>query len=299
MAIRYSDQSIALFRCDHTFVSVLRYEPFKCYSVHISAVDAFPNWINEYHSVKGCSSIESPLIVALYSTTGPPFSCRFNCTTKAVVQIVFGSSKTNWNPTMKIWRITLISPMCPLGKLLRWAISATISPKIARWLNFSEAFKRRRSLLHLSTWSDWVQGQQNPVLHPRPIGSGSWCPDGVSGMSNAVWSNDIRWGGENGYNITIKFKLIVSFQCIKKVGVTKEVTTDCESSDRGTELQLNAEQLTKTVRPRFVPTIVYNWVRGFQSPEMITTNTNSTCRHSNKIFRTDLWGTLRLWFVSW
>lgn len=49
-------------------------------------------------------------------------------------------------------------------------------------------------------------------------------------------------------------------QCGQKVGVAEEVISECFDGGLGTQLQLEAEILTKAISPSFVPTIVYNWV---------------------------------------
>lgn len=51
------------------------------------------------------------------------------------------------------------------------------------------------------------------------------------------------------------------WQCAGLVGVPDNVITECFDGAVGTQLQLEAEQLTKVISPSFVPTIVYNWVR--------------------------------------
>lgn len=54
--------------------------------------------------------------------------------------------------------------------------------------------------------------------------------------------------------------LLNHIQCADKVGVPQGVITECFDGPLGTQLQLEAEQLTKVISPSFVPTIVYNWV---------------------------------------
>lgn len=48
------------------------------------------------------------------------------------------------------------------------------------------------------------------------------------------------------------------FQCANAVGLNWEYVTRCYKSEMGQELQLQAEQDTAKVAPKFVPTIVYN-----------------------------------------
>lgn len=45
------------------------------------------------------------------------------------------------------------------------------------------------------------------------------------------------------------------------MSVPENVISECFDGPTGTQLQLEAEQLTKVISPSFVPTIVYNWVR--------------------------------------
>lgn len=55
-------------------------------------------------------------------------------------------------------------------------------------------------------------------------------------------------------------QLFFNLQCGQKVGVGEEVISECFDGGLGTQLQLEAETLTKAISPSFVPTIVYNWV---------------------------------------
>ncbi|KAL0828892.1 hypothetical protein ABMA28_003797 [Loxostege sticticalis] len=48
--------------------------------------------------------------------------------------------------------------------------------------------------------------------------------------------------------------------CVHKAGVSTEAVKQCATSGRGTELQLDAEYLTKLVRPKFIPTVTINGI---------------------------------------
>ncbi|RZB39138.1 GILT-like protein F37H8.5, partial [Asbolus verrucosus] len=53
-------------------------------------------------------------------------------------------------------------------------------------------------------------------------------------------------------------------RCAEAVGLDSNYVSECYSSPLGTQLQLLAEQMTATISPKFVPTIVYNRSSMFQ-----------------------------------
>lgn len=48
-------------------------------------------------------------------------------------------------------------------------------------------------------------------------------------------------------------------QCAKRVGIPQNIDT-CMDTESGTVLQLDAEQITSSFAPKFIPTIIYDGV---------------------------------------
>ncbi|XP_028169759.1 GILT-like protein 1 [Ostrinia furnacalis] len=48
--------------------------------------------------------------------------------------------------------------------------------------------------------------------------------------------------------------------CVQKANVSPDLVRDCMASGRGTELQLDAEYLTRLVSPKFVPTVTIDGI---------------------------------------